>query len=151
MPDSLPIVRMGRSPIAVPLPSSKKPSRWPEKLANRFSTVSSYFLENYHRLGTQSGSRGLSSTEAMLVIHILDFKWDSRLPFPTVGTLARRLGVSSRHVRDTIKTLEERGYICRIPKARGGANQYNMQGLYAALEAMMDTDVTANERAEVAA
>jgi hypothetical protein len=98
---------------------SKIEKRWTARLALPFCGVSSYFLANYHRLAAAPGQPGLNSTEAVLIIQLHDFKWDDRHPFPTVGTLAVRLGVTPRHVRDTMKALQERGYLLRIPGARG--------------------------------
>lgn len=115
--------------------------RWTERLGTPFCAVSSYFLEHYHRLASEPGQRGLSSTEAMLVIQLMAYKWDERDPYPTVGTLAKRMGLTPRHVRDTLKTLQERGYVARVPRERGGANRYDLSGLFKALEAMMDADV----------
>ncbi len=124
---------------------SKIEKRWTARLALPFCGVSSYFLANYHRLAAAPGQPGLNSTEAVLIIQLHDFKWDDRHPFPTVGTLAARLGVTPRHVRDTMKALQERGYLLRIPGARGGANRYDLGGLYQALEALMDADVDAEK------
>lgn len=122
----------------------KVAKRWTPALGRQFCAVSSYFLANYHRLGND-GQRGLNSTEAMLVIQILDFKWDEKLPFPTVGLLAQRMAVSTRHVRETLKELEGRGFLQRVPGARGGANRYDLTGLFAALEALQTQDAEARD------
>lgn len=126
----------------------KVSKRWTPALGQQFCAVSSYFLAHYHRLGVD-GQRGLNSTEAMLIIQLVDFKWDEKMPFPTVGLLAQRLGVSTRHVRETFKALEGRGFVRRVPGARGGANRYDLTGLFAALEALQASD--AEKRDEQAA
>jgi DNA-binding transcriptional ArsR family regulator len=129
-------------PIQTPaFAPSKVAKRWTNRLGAHFCPVSTFFLENYHRLAAAPGQPGLNSTEAMLVIHLVDFKWDERDPFPTVGTLATRMGLTPRHVRDTLKSLQERGYVDRIPGASGGRNRYDLRGLFDALEALMDADV----------
>ena len=81
----------------------------------------------------------------MLVIHILDFKWDEKMPFPTVGLLAQRMAVSTRHVRETLKDLEARGFVQRIRGGRGGANKYDLSGLFAALETLQAADIEARD------
>lgn len=139
---------MATEPLGTP---SKVSKRWTARLGTRFCVVSSYFLGNYHRLKAGPGEPGLSSTEAMVVIHVMDFKWDEKHPFPTVGTLATRMGVSVRHVRDTLKALQDRGYLTRIPGARGGANRYDLDGLFKALETLMDADADAEQGERTAA
>lgn len=131
-------------PPSEPQHKKQVAKRWTPALSRKFCPVSSYFLANYHRLGN-AGQPGLNSTEAMLIIQILDFKWDEKLPFPAVGTLAERLGVSARHVRETIKELEERGFLKRLPGARGGANRYELTGLFVALEALQTQDAEARD------
>lgn len=76
----------------------------------------------------------MTSTEAMLIIQILDHKWDSRAPFPTIKTLALRMGLSTRMIRAALKNLEDGGYIKREPLPNGGPNRYHFDGLFTALE-----------------
>lgn len=123
-------------------------SRWTSKLGKTFCAISSYFLANYHRLKLSEHGRCMNSTEAMLVIQLHDFKWDDRAPYPTVRTLATRMGLSVRGVRNALHSLEEAGFIQRIADTRGGANRYVLNGLYGALEALMSFDVEAKETAK---
>jgi hypothetical protein len=113
--------------------------RWTPLLAKRFCPVSSAFLELYHELRPHSGARGLNSTEAMLLIHLIDHKWDERAPFPTVARLATRLGLSTRMVRGALKNLEDNGYVRRDPMPNGGPNRYHFDGLFRALEALLQS------------
>lgn len=131
---------------AITANTSKVGRRWTALLGEQFCPVSSYFLANYHRLGA-TGERGLNATEALLIIHIMDFKWDDAMPFPTVGTLAQRMGITRRHVRDTLRSLQQRGFLARIPGARGGANRYNLDGLMTALEILMALDTDKSDQA----
>jgi hypothetical protein len=125
--------------------------RWTKRLSGQFCPVSSYFLRNYHRLRPNEGSQGLNNTEAMTLIQIMDHKWDERAPWPTVGALATRLGVSERTVRATIKRLEELKYIQREYAPHGGPNRYHLDGLFKALEEMMDADLAAQDASTEAA
>lgn len=128
------------------LRKNKVSERWTPRLGEQFCPISSYFLANYHRLSSAPGQGGLKSTEAMLVIHLIDHKWDDRHPFPTIGKLATRLGVSTRHVRDTLRLLEQRSLVTRLRTgSNSGANRYDLTGLFAALEALMDADVAKDE------
>ena len=43
---------------------------WTKKLGKRFTPVSSYFIENYHRLPDP-----INANEILLLIHLLKYKW----------------------------------------------------------------------------
>jgi hypothetical protein len=90
--------------------------------------VSSYFLGNYCRLNPAGG--GLTSTEAMVIIQLMDHKWDERAPYPTVRTLAKRMGLSVRAVRSALENLQKMGYLQREPSSVGGPNRYHLEGLF---------------------
>ena len=120
-------------------PNYSVQARWTERLGKRFCPVSSVFLANYHRLRPHENARGLNSTEAMLVIQILDHKWTTKAPWPSVPTLAKRLGISTRAVRAALKSLEDGGWLRREYRNHG-TNLFHFDGLFAALEALMDAD-----------
>jgi len=117
--------------------------RWTKKLAKPFCAISSYFLEHYAELTPHPGAKGLTSTEAMLIVQLMDFKWDERAPYPTVKTLATRLGISTRQTRATVQRLESLGYLRRDPFLNGGPNRYYLDGLFRALENMKDAELDA--------
>jgi len=122
-------------------------ARWTERLAAPFCPVSSYFLQNYHRLG---GSYGLNSTEAMLIVQLVDFKWSASAPYPTTATLATRLGISQRQVRSTLQRLEELGWLFRERPTQSSANRYRLEPLFRRLEQMKDDDERASKPRKVA-
>jgi len=103
-------------------------ARWSPKITESgFSAVPTSFLRHYAELG-------ISSTEAMLVIHIMARKWDARLPFPAVKTLANEMGLSASQVRARLSKLEKRGVIVRITR-KGRSNRYDPTPLIKKLEA----------------
>jgi DNA-binding MarR family transcriptional regulator len=73
----------------------------------------------------------------MLVIQLMDFKWDERAPFPSVGRLAKRMGLTPRAVRAALRSLETSGFIKREYSHDGGPNRYHFGGLFAALERLL--------------
>lgn len=115
-------------------------ARWTERLATRFCPVSSFFLANYHRLSPHDGANGLSSAEAMLLIHLMDFKWTADAPYPTTNTIAKRMGISQRQVRATLQRLEGLGFLRRERPSLTGANRYRLEPLFEKLEALLDHD-----------
>ena len=124
-------------------------ARWPGRLGveSGFVPVSSFFLANYHRIPHEGG--GLNSAEAMLIIQILDHKWDHRAPFPSLGTLAERMGISKRQVRNIIKSLEDLGLVKRVQTTKWSANRFHFDGLYEVLERLMDEQIAEADEADV--
>jgi DNA-binding MarR family transcriptional regulator len=118
-------------------------ARWSPRLAQSFSPVPEYFLANYHRLRPREDAQGLTSTEAMVIVQLMSFKWDSRAPFPTIGKIAKRMGLAERTIREAVRRLEQLGYLQREFSPHGGPNRYHVEGLVRALEALMDADVVA--------
>jgi hypothetical protein len=110
-----------------------------ELLEEGWNAVPSYFLANYHRLPPQPNTDGLSSSEALLLVHLLDYKWDENDPHPSVRTLAKRMGKSERWIRDILKDLEDLGYIDRQHQ-NGGTTRYSLDGLFKALVELYRTD-----------
>jgi DNA-binding HxlR family transcriptional regulator len=125
-------------------------ARWTKPLAERFCPVSSFYLHAYHRLRPHEGARGLNSSEALLIIHLIDFKWGEEAPWTTVPLLAKRMGLSPRQVRATLRSLEQLGYVQRAASMSGGPNRYHLDGLFRALEKLMAEDAAAKDEKEAA-
>ena len=102
--------------------------RWTEKLVQEgFTAISTTFLENYAALT-------ISSPEAILIVHLMSFKWDSRHPFPSLTTLARRMGISTTAVRSHARSLEKKGFLHRLQR-QGSTNEFDLTPLFVSLEA----------------
>ena len=69
----------------------------------------------------------------MFVIHLLQHKWGEDAPFPSLTTIAKRMGVSSGAVRGYARSLERKGYLKR-EGTTGKPNKYHLEGLFRALE-----------------
>jgi DNA-binding MarR family transcriptional regulator len=120
---------------------------WGDALGRSFTGVSNFFLENLHRIGP-AGAGGLTPTEAMVVIQLLSFKWGKEPPRPSLRTIATRLGLSVRTVRDTVKRLEELNLLRREYSSQGGCSRYHFDGLFRRLEALMAEAITKLDDAE---
>ena len=59
---------------------------WTKKLGKPFTPVSSYFIENYHRLRYP-----INANEFLLIVHLLKYKWDEAMPRPAIPTLANKM------------------------------------------------------------
>lgn len=104
--------------------------RWTAKLAKGgFTPVVTVFLEHYARMNPP-----LTTPEAMLVIHLMSFKWDESMPWPAFKTLAKRMGISATAVRNHARNLETRkNYLVRHKRV-GQPNQFDLTPLFTALE-----------------
>lgn len=121
--------------------------RWTPRLAEKFTAVPNYLLHNIHRLKPEGG-RCLNGTEVVVLLQLASVRIGSRPPRIALTTVAKRMGVSTRTVREAVRTLEGLGYLRRIPDTNGGANRYDFTPLIEKLEAMMDDDADAAEQDE---
>lgn len=103
--------------------------RWtPEVEPYGFTPVSNFFLTHYHQLEPEPLSHG----EAMFVVHLMQYKWDSEAPFPNYATLSKRMGVSPKSARRYAQSLQNKGYLFREQR-KGRSNLFNLNGLFKAL------------------
>ena len=103
--------------------------RWASELESAgFVQVSSFFLENYHRLKPYSITYG----EAMFVVHLMQFKWDEKKPYPAYKTISARMHVSDKTARRWAVSLEKKGYLHREVRM-AQTNLFDLKGLMKAL------------------
>jgi hypothetical protein len=106
--------------------------RWaPELEPHGHVQVSTFFLENYHRLKPYDLTHG----EAMFVVHLMQHKWGPDSPFPAYKTIAERMGVSTKTARRFAASLEQKKYLVREVRV-GATNRFHLQKLIAALVAL---------------
>src|SRR2546427_8831759 len=59
----------------------------------------------------------ITPTHLALVLHLADFWWDAnRKPWPSKTKLAKRVGLSPRHVQRLMAELESMGLVTRNPR-----------------------------------
>lgn len=110
-------------------------SRWTPVLAKLgWTPISIYFLDNYHRLAPP-----VRYSEAMFIIHLMRHKWDSSAPYPSFGTLGKRMGVSTEAARSYARSLQKKGYLMREGQT-GETNRFHLTRLFAALERLIVAD-----------
>lgn len=74
----------------------------------------------------------ISRNRALLLLHLMSFKWADRSPFVKYETLAKRLGVSAKQVARDAQALERDGYLV-IEMRRGRSNTFHLDGFLSAL------------------
>ena len=103
--------------------------RWTPQLAKSgHIPIVRAFLQGYSKLKPH-----VTHGEAMLIIHLMDFKWDSKAPWPGYKTLAKYMGVSVKQVRRLAQSLEGKKYLRRVLR-QATTNVYHLDQLFAALE-----------------
>lgn len=122
-------------------PEKKVAARWTEPLVSGgWTVVSDFFLANYRRLVPP-----LTNTEAMLVVHLMRFKWDERPPRPAYKTLAKCMGLTDTAVRGHARNLETKGCLKRRKRV-GAPNWFYLEPLFEKLEVLMP-EIAAEEAA----
>lgn len=110
--------------------------KWGRPVAERgFAQIPNYllllnqFLDREHRL---------SPVELLVLLQLVGSWWKKGdLPFPSMGTLATRCGVSDRQVQRSIGQLEQIGLLKRVNRRNKGiiaSNAYDLTPLVEILE-----------------
>lgn len=101
--------------------------RWkhPELFDSGYLVVPSIFLRSYSRLKPYNLTHG----EALFVLHLMEFKWDRSAPFPSYGTLAKRMGISKKMARRYAQSLEEKKFLNRLIRT-GNTNRFDLTPLF---------------------
>ena len=104
-------------------------TRWnhDELFDDGFVGVPTHFLRLYSLLKPP-----LTSGEALFVIQLMNFKWDTLNPFPSYKLLAERMGVSAKATQRHAATLESKKYLRRIPRI-GTSNEFDLTPLFDAI------------------
>ena len=126
---------------AQPKTSRTYADRWkhPELLQSGYLVVPLDFLRHYNRLKPDSLTHG----EVLLVIHLMAFKWDQAAPFPSYGTLARRMGITPKMARRYAQNLERKGFLLRIRRGGGNTNRFDLTPLFDKLLEVVQASVPA--------
>ena len=107
--------------------------RWTPKLAKAgWTPVSDIFLDSYAQL-----QPAMTHGEAMLVVHLLRYKWDEAPPFPGLKTLASQMGITDTAVRKICRQLEKKGYLIRRART-GSTNRFRLEPLFESLEQVLE-------------
>ena len=112
-------------------------TRWTLELARRgYTPIVKAFVEHAGRRGgRKGGGLGLNPTQMMIVIQLMSFKRDIRMPFPAIKTIAARLGLSDTTVRTNLSALARRALIVKHME-RGSTTSYDLSPLFRRLETL---------------
>lgn len=122
--------------------------RWTPLIAKTNHTVLvNGFLDYYSTIrftpeGEEEALR-LRAPDAMLIIHLMRYKWDQKAPHPSYAWLADNMGVTIPAIRKILRKLEKMKLVIRderreaTEKGNGAllGQYFKMDGLFQALEA----------------
>lgn len=77
---------------------------------------------------------GITSSELNVLLQVLSFKYDTRMPFPSLGSMAKQSGLAVGTIRRNLRSLENKGLISRITR-EGLTNCFDVTPLILRLEA----------------
>lgn len=105
--------------------------KWGASVAERgFAQIPNYLLLINTFLDEE---KRLSPVEQLVLLQLVAAWWKrDDLPFPSVGTLATRVGASPRQVQRALKRLEDDGFVKRITRRTRGviaSNSYDLTPL----------------------
>ena len=75
-----------------------------ELLQDGFTSVPNLVLTHYAILG-------ISAAEMMFSIHVWQYWWTEKDPYPALQTIADRMSVTRRQVRNYTQSLKQKGYL----------------------------------------
>ncbi|MEJ7638913.1 MAG: helix-turn-helix domain-containing protein [Singulisphaera sp.] len=96
------------------------------------------------------GGLGLNPSQALTLIQLVSFKRDERMPFPSVGLLGSRMGISPQSVRKNLADLARRGLITKRLR-RGRSTMFDLTPLFRRLEVLQHDAKVKKDAATAAA
>jgi len=123
-------------------------SKWGKGVAERgFAQIPNYLLQiNLY----VHDDHKLSPVESLVLFHLVATWWKKdEMPFPSMNTLAERIGISERQVQRAIKALEEKGFLTKKKmKVKGviASNVYDLNPLVKILNDISEHFVNKNPR-----
>ena len=106
------------------------PLDWGGTTKKGFTPVARSFLRHYTELG-------ISMEEAMLILHVLDYAWNTTLPFPKVSTLCQYTGKTDKTIRTYLRDLRAKGLLKTVNRG-GRSNEYDFSPLFEKLRTLSD-------------
>lgn len=84
------------------------------------------------------GEYGVTPAEAVFILQLMTFKWDTRSPYPSYARLSQQMGISETYARKLARSLEEKGLLNREER-KGTTNRFDLRPLFRELKELGDT------------
>lgn len=82
----------------------------------------------------------------MFVLQLMVHKWDQNAPFPSYGTIAKRMGISVAYARRLARDLEIKGILHRTVR-EGMTNRFDLTPLFDKLAQLVEKQTAEVESA----
>jgi DNA-binding MarR family transcriptional regulator len=121
--------RMSTTIGEIPASKFEVSRRWTPELVQSggWTPIIDGYLDNYAELGISTG-------EAMFIIHLIRFKWTEEAPFPSFVQVAKRMGITDTAVRKHARSLEKRGFLIRVRRPGKKTRAFDLSPLFFRLE-----------------
>lgn len=125
----------------------KNEAKWSKPLmAAGWNAIPSIIIEKQEALG-------LDAIDMNIIVHLSNYWWQAdNLPFPSVGTIAKAIGIKPRTVQKRVTALQSVGLLTRIErrKTRFGSdtNLYSFEGLISAALPYAQEKIAEREKRE---
>ena len=87
-----------------------------ELLQASITAVPNLVLKHYVALG-------ITPTEMMFIIHIWQYWWNEKNPYPSLRTIADRMGISWRNAQRYVASLKQKAVLVVTPRFATGLGQ----------------------------
>lgn len=134
-------------PIKPKKTEQESQKKWGKKVMSiGFDILPSLLFKAQRRLG-------LTSSQLVVLLHLANHWWDANNnPWPSVTTIAERMGIQRRQVQKIMKDLETAGLVQRIERRarhRGKlSNEYDLSGLVKKLKEIAPDFIEAEKEAK---
>jgi len=75
-----------------------------EILQHGFTTVPNLVLDHYSQLG-------ISPSEMMFIIHVWQYWWTEKNPYPSLKSISSKMSISHRQMKNYVRSLKDKGYL----------------------------------------
>lgn len=101
--------------------------KWSSRIeSGGFTNIPNILIKNQSKLG-------ITDPEMVVIMCLALYKWDRRLPYPSVSTLSEHTGKTPGAIRNNVRSLEKKGLIKRVYRDNQ-SNQYDLRPLVKVLE-----------------
>ncbi len=91
--------------------------------------LGTFFLDHVQQLKISDG-------ELVLIVQILRYSWEGKLPFPGVSTLAKKIGKTTRTVQLRMHALRDKKLV-KVVSRPGTSNVYDFEPMFDQLRALV--------------
>jgi Helix-turn-helix domain len=86
----------------------------------------------------------ITPTQALLLLHLMSYKWRADAPWASYDTLGKGLGLGAKQIGRLVKGLERNGYL-QVEERSGRSNRFVLDRFHDALDAAVAREATVEQ------